>query len=121
MFDAKISGEKNNGTVTLKGDLTIKNIEQIKETLRSALSRFKKITVKIDTLEKIDFSCFQVFCAAHKSAEKQKKSITIFPAPGDAFVKSLEIAGLAVKNENNEYISRGFSLQLNGTGRQNPK
>lgn len=77
MFDAKISGEKNNGTVTLNGDLTIRNIEQIKETLRSALSRFNKFTVKI--------------------------------------------ADLALKNENNRYIARGFSLQLNGTGRQNPK
>jgi anti-anti-sigma factor len=82
MFDASITGDKKKGTLTLKGELTLSNIHRVKEALLDVFSRFKKINIRIENLEHIDFSCFQLFCAAYKSAVKQGKSMVITPPPG---------------------------------------
>lgn len=108
MFDSKITGNKNTGTLTLKGDLTIQHIDNIKKALLDIISRSKKIVVRIDVLEKIDFSCFQALCAAHKSAEKQKKTMVVTPPPGDVFLQNMEYAGFARRIEDNTYETRGF-------------
>lgn len=116
MFDSKITGNKNTGTLTLKGDLTIRHIDGIKKALLDVISRSKNIIVKIDALEKIDFSCFQVLCAAHKSAEKQKKSMAVTPPPNGTFLEDMECAGLARRNEDNRYETRGFIVKTMENG-----
>lgn len=113
MFDSKITGNKNTGTLTLKGDLTIQNIDAVKKALLDAVSRSKKIIVRIETLENIDFSFFQVLCAAHKSVEKQKKSLVVTPPPAphkETFLEKMEYAGFARRNEENLFETRGFTV-----------
>ncbi len=95
MFDAVVTGKKDTGLLTLRGDLTMQNSEKVKEALLDAVSRFKKIIVHMEKIEKIDFSCFQLFCAAHKTTVNQEKSMVIVPPAGKSpdFFKLLEYAG----------------------------
>lgn len=110
MFDANIAGDKKNGTLTLRGDLGVNNMERIKDALLEVISRFKKITVKIEDLEHVDFTCFQLFCAAHKSCAAQKKSLEVTAPADGSFYEILEYAGFAY-TENNRYQARGFVLK----------
>ena len=97
MFDASITGKKKKGALTLKGELTLSNIHRVKEALLDVLSRFKEIDIIIENIEQIDFSCIQLFCAAHKSAVKQGKSLVVTPPPGEPakFTEALEYSGFA--------------------------
>jgi anti-anti-sigma factor len=113
MFDTNIAGDKKNGTLTLTGDLTVNNIDRIRDALLETISRFKKITVKIEALEHIDFACFQLFCAAHKSAANQKKSMVVVPPPESPFLKMLEYSGFAHITDQG-YQARGFTIEETG-------
>ena len=97
MFDASITGKKKKGTLTLKGELTLSNIQRVKEALLAVFSRFKEINIIIENIEHIDLSCIQLFCAAHKSAVKQGKSMVITPPRGEPakFTEALEYSGFA--------------------------
>ncbi|MCP5102623.1 MAG: STAS domain-containing protein [bacterium] len=117
MFDSKITGNNDTGTLTLNGDLTIQNSDQLKDALQDAVSRFSEIIVCIESVENVDFSCFQLLCAAHKSAAKQEKSLAVVPPPGDEFMKLLEYSGLARYNEDIGYETRGFTVKMAGDRR----
>jgi anti-anti-sigma regulatory factor len=79
MFNSTVTGKKNAGTLILKGNLTLENSPRIKEALMDVISRFKETVVRIEEMDQIDFSCFQLFCAAHKSAVEKKKAIVLIP------------------------------------------
>ena len=113
MFDAVVSGINETGTLMLTGQLTIENIEQVREALLDAISQYKDICVKIDNLEQIDFSFIQLFCAAHKSAEHQGKTLLLIPPKNSGnFYESLRYAGF-IPHAGEEVTDsvRGFTIR----------
>ncbi|MCP5052546.1 MAG: chemotaxis protein CheA [bacterium] len=95
----KTMGDKKKKDVdwdlVLQGDLTFKNISNVRKKLVKALtSRKKKIIVKFDALEDIDFFGIQLFCAAHKTALVKNKSLIFYPpSNNNLLVKGVRQAG----------------------------
>lgn len=111
MFDTQLTGDKKTGALTLSGDLIIDHIDAVKEAFIQALDKYNDLTVHIKKLELIDFSCLQLFCAAHKSAVQQKKKLTFQIPSDDAFNKLLTQTGFLVGDGGAERGARGFILK----------
>jgi len=115
MFDTVMTGKDDYGILTLAGELSIMNVERIREALLNVISRYDNITVRLDNVEKLDFPCIQLFCAAHKSARKQGKSLIVMPSEDDApnIMKRLVYSGFAQPNEKKRgaYDTRGFVIK----------
>ncbi len=95
MLDIELTGDKTTGTLTLIGDLTIQYMDRLKDSLMEALEKHSHVDVKIEAITAIDFSCLQLLCATHKSAEKSDKSVTVYPPKVGRFYDLLEYTGLS--------------------------
>ncbi len=95
MLDIELTGDQATGTLTLVGDLTIQYMDRLKDSLMEALEKHAHVDVRIEAVTSIDFSCLQLFCATHNSAEKLGKSVTVFPPKLGRFNEILEYTGLS--------------------------
>ncbi|MCP4215781.1 MAG: STAS domain-containing protein [bacterium] len=110
MFDSDISGDKEAGIVVLKGSLTLANAESVKRLLGEIINRSDNIIVKIEGLEEIDLSFFQVLIAAYKSAAKLGKVIQLLHPDDSPFTDALKYSGFANYTRNMGDNILGFDL-----------
>jgi len=60
---------------------------------REALDSCQTIKISLKDIESIDLSCIQIFCAAHKTAFKADKRLTLDAALPEAAALAIEQAG----------------------------
>ncbi len=113
MFDAVINGTNGIGTLMLSGQLTIENIERVRDMILDAFSHYREICIKIDKLDQIDFSFIQLLCAAQKSAEHQGKTVVLIPPEtNEMFYDSLIYSGfIPHSGESPKDTVRGFTIR----------
>ena len=86
-------GPDENGTLTLKGELTIQNVSALKETLLYSLAKAPGLQINLEGVEEADLACLQVLCSAHRTAVATGKSMAISgPLPGP-FARVVEASG----------------------------
>ena len=67
--------------LAFEGALTWNQAHAMKERLMDALGRADHVMIDLAGIEGLDFACMQLFCAAHRSAEKACKKLTISRCP----------------------------------------
>ena len=77
----KKSGE---GIVTIQGELTINNAQQLNKFLQEGLSKYSQIEVKISSVVNIDLAAIQLLQRLWWDAKQEQKSINFdFRLPED--------------------------------------
>jgi len=76
MFSAK-KNRKGLCEVTLEGDLTIYEAEELKNKLDKYLTKCKAITINLSAVSEIDTACFQVLMMAKRECVKNEIDFTM--------------------------------------------
>ena len=80
-------------TLELRGSLGIRNVADFAASLREAIDAHPAISLSAEALTDIDISALQALVAAHKSAARAGKTLSLPPA--GALKEALHATGLA--------------------------
>ena len=87
------TGDK--GVITLDGDLTISNAEELRKVLMKSLLEAEDVSIEMENLQNMDLSCLQLLCSAHRSAVRFKKRLCIRGVRPGTFNDLVAAAGFA--------------------------
>jgi len=85
----------NSGVLTLEGELTLPHAEELKKALLSALLDADDVSIGFGSVQKVDVSCIQLFCSAHRSAVRLKKRVSFGSTLPPVVNEAVEVAGYA--------------------------
>lgn len=94
-FTATRSGQPDDLTVTMAGNMTIHFAAEMKETLLTAFNESSKLTCNIESVPEIDLAGLQLLCAAHKSFCTAGRQFEIIGLDAEAIRKTITSAGFA--------------------------
>lgn len=94
-MDSCFEGPDEAGTLLLKGDLTIRNVSELRDALLESLSTVQGLRIRLDGVEETDLSCLQLLCSAHRTAVASGKSMAIEGRWAKPFRRAVEAAGYA--------------------------
>ncbi|MEO5345232.1 MAG: STAS domain-containing protein [Magnetococcus sp. YQC-9] len=77
MFHFSLDSARSVGTLSLTGDLTIRNAAELKEAVANAMDQSKQLEVNLSEVERLDLTTLQILCAAHRALLKRGKSLSI--------------------------------------------
>jgi anti-anti-sigma regulatory factor len=90
-FDIKqVNGS---GVLAFDGELTVKHGKEAREALIRALAEVDYVIINVESVTEIDTSCLQLFCSAHRTAERMKKKINLNGTLPDCLKEALKVAG----------------------------
>ena len=87
------TGDK--GVVTLDGEVTLQQAEELRRVLIKALVDAEEVSLDMEKVEKVDLSCLQLLCSAHRSATRFKKKFAFSGCPPQALRDAVEISGFS--------------------------
>jgi len=91
----KNEGGVKSATISLSGNLSLDEVENIKQILLENLDKFQKFHLKIEDVENIDLGIIQLLYSFKWTVEKKSKSVTFeFSLPED-HQQLLEHAGFS--------------------------
>jgi len=85
----------NKGVVTLDGDVTLQQAEELRRILIKALVDADEVSLDMDKVEKVDLSCLQLLCSAHRSATRFTKKLAFSGRPPQVLREAVETAGFS--------------------------
>jgi anti-anti-sigma regulatory factor len=89
MFRSEIKKSGKQTDLTLIGDLTLENTDQLKSALIEALSKGKTLNIEFSEVTAVDFSSLQLLCSTHKTAELQNKLVTLHTDPPEIVTQTI--------------------------------
>jgi len=87
----KTAGKPNK--LTFSGDMTLLQAAQVRERLQQGLSAADTLEVAFSDVDNVDLSLIQILCAAHRSARKAGKSISLPGTLPDDLVRLIDDGG----------------------------
>ncbi len=93
MLDFVIEQEDENKRLTINGELNIQNASALKELLINSLKDTESLVINLENITKVDLSCLQILCSAHKTAISSKLNISLSHGSSDAFVDAVKDSG----------------------------
>ncbi|WP_029917333.1 STAS domain-containing protein [Pelobacter seleniigenes] len=79
--------------VSLEGEATVENLDQVKEALLAALLNHDQVLVNCDRLESIDIFFIQLLCSAHRTAVAQEKKFALLDSLPSSLRDTVKVAG----------------------------
>ena len=89
----KVTTRKGRAYLKPNGDLTIARAKDFRDALVTSLAKANEIELNLVDVTNIDLACLQLMCAAHLSATKEGKSLTIKDPALPVFTEARELAG----------------------------
>lgn len=89
---------KQSGTtavITLKGELTLPNAEELRSALIKALIDSDDISIAVESVRGVDLSCLQLLCSVHRSGVRLKKRVAFTGTLPKIFRNMIEAAGFS--------------------------
>jgi anti-anti-sigma regulatory factor len=74
--EAQKTGDKISGKISLEGELTLINAQEIKTKLYEALKKYQVLKVSVQNVLSLDLSTIQLLYALSKTAGEMKKAVT---------------------------------------------
>ena len=90
------SGSSN--VIRLTGDLTISRAAEILSLLKESIQARDEIRISLQEVTRIDLSCLQLLCSAHRTAAAKSKVLTLETPVPDALRKLIRQAGFKRRN-----------------------
>lgn len=94
-----MSDIENSGRLSLQGDLSVSDAENIKNAMQKLLKEFPVIYVSFSTLEDLDCSIIQLLYALCAQAKKENKEVVFEGTFSPSVKKRLYAAGIITKND----------------------
>ncbi len=91
--DDRSSGKQ--GIVTLDGNLTVNQAEELRMLLIKTLIDADHVRVEFGSVTDVDLTCLQLLCSAHRSASRMKRRLSISGDWPALFKQAVERAGYA--------------------------
>ena len=95
MISFEMANKGEAGILILDGDLTVQRAGELRAALMDSISRADNIVLNLERVTGFDLSCLQLLCAAHRSAEKLCKRLTVADTKSGLFRRVVEDAGYA--------------------------
>ena len=89
----KLNKKNNIGNLTLKGNLTIENIEDVKNSILTALNKIGTILINHSEADQFDFSYLQLLVSFIKTAAIQNQKIFIAHCDSENFSSLMSESG----------------------------
>ena len=89
-YKLSISKNRKNpkqGNIKFEGDLTVKNINEITETISKNIKNFEQLTINVNNVENLDITFIQMLLAIKKSYQLLKINSDI-PAHVSGIIKN---------------------------------
>jgi anti-anti-sigma regulatory factor len=93
-----LEGSADTKKLVAEGRLTIQDAARLKELLIEAYDSTGSLLVDLAGTESVDLACFQVFCSAHRSFLKSRKSIGITKLLPEEVKRNLEAVAVDPAN-----------------------
>ena len=84
---------RKQGIITLEGNLTVTQAEELRMLLIKALVDADHVHVDFGSLTGVDLSCLQLLCSAHRSASRIKRRFSLSADWPELFKQTVEDAG----------------------------
>jgi anti-anti-sigma regulatory factor len=85
----------NKGIVTLDGDVTLPQAEELRRVLIKALVDADEVCLDMEKVRKVDLSCLQLLCSAHRSATRFTKKLAFRGSLPQALRDAVESTGFS--------------------------
>jgi anti-anti-sigma regulatory factor len=85
----------NKGVITLDGDVTLQQAEELRRVLIKALVDADEVSLDMEKVQQADLSCLQLLCSAHRSAARFTKKFAFSGCPPKALKDAVETAGFS--------------------------
>lgn len=82
-------------TLQWSGDLTIRRIGELKEQVQHALAAATHVSIAISDKSECDMSLMQLLCAAHRTANREHKTLQLCDNIPQQFKKIMKLAGFS--------------------------
>ena len=82
-----------NGTLILEGEVTIQNVEDLKNALVDAINSAKQVTVDVSSTTAVDVAGVQLLCAGHRFSTSCGKKMDLCIGDNKRFADFLEEVG----------------------------
>lgn len=64
-------------SLNLKGQLTVKNANTLRQELLKALDGGTEVTLLLDEVDEVDLTSLQLLCSAHRYAQEKGKTLNL--------------------------------------------
>lgn len=89
-----VAPDTKEGILTLSGELTLLQAEQLKMLLAQAVDASECVRINTEAVTDIDLSCLQLICSAHRSAVNRHRQLVLTPHQSEAFMTKVFQTGL---------------------------
>jgi anti-anti-sigma regulatory factor len=93
MLKTRIDQSGGTGLLVLEGKMIIDHMEELKIFFLEALSSGRDLEVNLDGADKVDMFGLQMLCAAHRSAMKAGKELTLIGEQPKSLRDAIVMAG----------------------------
>lgn len=95
MFHFSLDSARSVGTLSLSGDLTIRNAAEFKEAVANAMDQSKQLELNLSEVERLDLTTLQILCAAHRTLLKKGRILSVSGSIPAIFRETVQLAGFA--------------------------
>ncbi len=95
MISFEINEYDKAGVLTLEGEMSIDQAEELKAALISALDSTDLVMVDVEKVTVVELPCFELLCSAHRTALNMGKDLEYSAAPPDRFAQAVRDSGYA--------------------------
>lgn len=90
-FKTKSSGDAT--VLSIEGELSIEHARDLKAALVESIENSNNLIIELERVTGVDLAGLQLFCSAHRTAEKLKKHLAFSRDVPEAFKESVRNAG----------------------------
>jgi ABC-type transporter Mla MlaB component len=73
----KLKRTAKKGLILCDGELTLDHAEELRSVLIKALIDVDRVELDMEKVTRVDLSCLQLLCSAHRSAERMNKLLAL--------------------------------------------
>ncbi|MBF0559702.1 MAG: STAS domain-containing protein [Nitrospirae bacterium] len=93
MINFQIEDPGNVGVLTIEGDISIQNAEELKSNFICALHSVDKVFVNVEKVSDVDEYCLELFCSAHRTSVRLQKTFSFNSCISEPFRRVIADAG----------------------------
>lgn len=90
----KVTTRKGKAFLKLDGEMTVGRASEFKDALLKSLEKSDTVEVNFNDVDKVDLSCLQLLCSAHRTAATKGKTLTVKDQSLPLYIEARKNAGL---------------------------
>ena len=109
----KVTTRKGKAVLSLDGELTVARAAELHEALVHSLDKAETVEINLDNATRIDLSCLQLLCSAHRTAANRGKTLTVSDQSLPIYLEARREAGF-MYSKKCRYVSTDDCLWVGG-------